>query len=113
MAFTFKTIGQEIAVWHLLSSRSYEANTNKAFYDAVTSGKVVELNDGYVQLVKHHSGGYENYDDISYVIFDYDGSTYRMDVDEYDSWDEESSVTEPYLVIPVPVNEVQYVRRKV
>lgn len=111
MAFEFKTIGQEIAVWHLLT-RSYESNTNKAFFDAVTSGKQVELSNGYVNLIKHESGNYDNYDAISYLIFSYDGNDYRMDVDEYDSWDEDSSVSEPYAVVAVPVNEVQYIRRK-
>jgi hypothetical protein len=112
MAFTFKTVGQEIAVWHILN-RPYGSNINKAFYDAVTSGRQVELNNGFVNLVKHETGNYDDYNAISYLVFDYNGSTYRMDVDEYDSWDEDSDVSEPYLVVAVPVNEVQYVRRKV
>lgn len=109
MAFTFKTIGQEIAVWHLLN-RTYESNTNTVFFEAVVRGvKPVELNNGEVKLVKHHSD--EHYGE-SYVVFDYNGNTYRMDVSEYSSWDEESTVSEPYPVVAVPVNEVQYVRVK-
>ena len=108
MAFTFKSIGQEIHVWQILN-RPYDSNPETAFFNAVTTQRTaVELNNGEVKLVKYHSADYE----ASYVVFDYNGSTYRMDVSEYSSWDEDSTVTEPYLVIAVPVNEVQYVRRK-
>lgn len=108
MAFEFKTVGQEIAVWHLLSNQ-YVTNINSAFFNAVKNGQQVELNDGYVRLIEHQSNEYSG---DSHLVFEYSGETYRMDVDEYDSWDEDSSVSEPYPVIPVPVNEVQYVRRR-
>ena len=111
MAFKFENVGQEIEVWYLLNKKgfTYETNINKLFFDAVVNGEEVELNDGEVSLV---TKGENTYEGEAFVVFRYNDETYRMDIDEYDSWDEDSDVSEPYVVIPVPVNEVQYIRRR-
>src|SRR6059058_773919 len=104
MSFTFENVGQEIAVWYLLNKKgyTYETNINKLFFDAVVTGEEIELNDGPVTLV---TKGENSYGGESFVVFKYNDETYRMDIDEYDSWDEDSEVSEPYVVLAVPVNE--------
>lgn len=109
MAFRFKTLGQEIHVWHILNSGAYEYDgPNKTFFDAISSNRTVELADGVAVLVAKSQA--DRYEGNAWVVFQYRDKQWRMDIDEYDSWGEDSEVTEPYEVVAKPVNEVQYVR---
>lgn len=108
MAFTFKTIGQEIHVWFTLTERYNYEGPNKAFFDAISGGKTVELNEGYAKLVA--TSPQDRYEGDAWVVFEYKGKKWRMDIDEYDSWEQGEEPDEPYEVTPTPVNEIQYVR---
>jgi hypothetical protein len=54
----------------------------------------------------------DRYEGNSWVVFEYRTKQWRMDIDEYDSWEEGEEPTEPYEVTAKPVNEIQYVRVK-
>jgi hypothetical protein len=110
MAFRFKTIGQEINVWFTLSERYNYEGPNKAFFDAISSKRTVELNDGLATLVAKSDGN--RYEGDPWVVFEYKGDKWRMDLDEYDSWEQGEEPTEPYKVEAKPVEEIQYVRVK-
>lgn len=110
MAFKFKTIGQEIGVWFILKDGYNYDGPNKAFFDAIASERTVELNEGPATLVAKSAG--DRYQGDSWVVFDYKGKQWRMDIDEYDSWEQGEEPDEPYEVVAQPVNEIQYVRVK-
>ena len=108
MAFRFKTLGQEILVWYTLNRAAYSYDgPNKEFFDFLARGEDVELDDGFASLVD--KGG-DRYEGSSWVVFEYKGTHWRMDIDEYDSWEQGEEPTEPYEVTAKPVNEIQYVR---
>lgn len=111
MAFRFKTIGQEINVWFTLTkaASSYEG-PNKEFFDEISTKRTVELNEGLATLVAKSDG--DRYEGNSWVVFDYKGEQWRMDLGEYDSWEQGEEPTEPYRVEAKPVSEIQYVRVK-
>lgn len=111
MAFRFKTIGQEIHVWHILNKAPYDySGPNKAFVEVLTNSKNVELAEGVAVLVAKSKE--DSYDSDTWVVFEYRGKQWRVDIDQYSSWDEDGEVSEPYEVTAKPVNEVQYVRVK-
>lgn len=111
MAFTFKTLGQEIHVWYILNKTPYDyEGPNKSFFNALYGGGSVELADGNATHVATSPG--DRYEGSNWVVFEYNGKQYRMDLDEYDSWGEGDEPTEPYEVVAKPVNEIQYVRVK-
>lgn len=111
MAFRFKTLGQEIHVWHILNKSAYDYDgPNKAFFNALYDGGNVELAEGVAIHVAHSQT--DRYEGDSWVVFEYRGKQWRMDIDAYDSWGEGDEPTEPYEVVPKPVNEIQYVRVK-
>ena len=70
----------------------------------------VELNDGLATLVAKSDG--DRYEGDSWVVFEYNGKQWRMDISEYDSWEQGEEPDEPYEVTAKPVSEVQYVRVK-
>lgn len=109
MAFRFKTLGQEIHVWYVLNKAAYSYDgPNKEFFDAISGGAKVELAEGVAVLVAKSSN--DRYEGNSWVVFEYRGKHWRMDIGEYDSWEEGEEPTEPYEVTAKPVQEVQYVR---
>jgi hypothetical protein len=109
MAFRFKTLGQEIHVWYTLNKARYSYDgPNKEFFDTLATGKDIELNEGHATLVA--KSGNDRYEGNSWIVFEYKGKHWRMDIDEYDSWEEGEEPTEPYEVTAKPVSEVQYVR---
>lgn len=107
MTFAFNDVSQEITVWALIE-KGYtdEAYTN--FRKALSGGRQVELNEGPVTVVAESD--HSSYEENGFLVFSYEGETYRMDVEE-DSWSGET-VSAPYRVVAVPVNEVQYIRAK-
>jgi hypothetical protein len=109
MAFSFDSLGQEIHVWYILNKAAYSYDgPNKEFYDALVRDESVELNDGYARLIDQSKA--DRYEGNAWIVFEYQDKHWRMDINEYDSWDEGDEPTEPYEVIAKPVNEVQYVR---
>jgi hypothetical protein len=110
MAFRFKTIGQEIHVWYTLNEGYNYDGPNKAFFDEIANKRIVELNDGLATLVAKSEG--DRYEGDSWVVFEYKGTNWRMDIDEYDSWEQGEEPDEPYRVEAKPVSEIQYVRVK-
>lgn len=109
MAFKFKTLGQEINVWFILNRAAYSYDgPNKEFFDAIAASKSIELNEGPATLVAKSTG--DRYDGNAWIVFEYKGKQWRMDIGEYDSWEEGEEPTEPYEVTAKPVHEVQYVR---
>lgn len=111
MAFRFETLGQEIHVWHILNKRGYSyEGPNKEFFDTLTRNRTVELAEGVATLVAESPN--DRYEGDSWVVFEYRGKQWRMDISEYDSWGDDSEPTEPYEVMAKPVNEIQYVRVK-
>lgn len=111
MAFRFKTLGQEIHVWHILNKTPYDYDgPNKAFVEALSTKNTVELAEGVAVLVAQSKN--DAYDGDTWIVFEYRGKQWRVDIDQYSSWDEDGEVSEPYEVSAKPVNEIQYVRVK-
>ena len=110
MAFRFKSVGQEIGVWYLLKEGYNYDGPNKAFFDEIATKGTVELNEGLATLVAKSDG--DRYEGNSWLVFGYKGKQWRMDIDEYDSWEQGEEPDEPYEVVAKPVSEVQYVRVK-
>lgn len=109
MAFRFESIGQEIHVWHILNKGPYDYDgPNKAFVEALSSNKTVELAEGVAVFVAKSKA--DSYDSDTWIVFEYRSKQWRIDIDQYSSWDEDGEVSEPYEVVAKPVNEVQYVR---
>lgn len=106
MTFAYNDVAQEINVWALIE-KGYIDDSYRNFRSDVSSGRVVELNEGVVTVVQEKD---QDGSEDGYLVFSYDGETYRMDVEE-DSWSGET-VSAPYSVVAVPVNEVQYIRTK-
>lgn len=108
MAFRFKTVGQEIHVWFILNGGSSYDGPNKEFYEELERKGKVELAEGVAVKVAQSTN--DRYEGNSWIVFEYRGKTWRMDISEYDSWEQGEEPTEPYEVVAKPVNEVQYVR---
>lgn len=110
MAFRFETVGQEINVWFTLTQRYNYEGPNKAFLEELLNKRTVELNDGLATLVAKSEG--TRYEGDQWAVFEYKSDLWRMDISEYDSWEQGEEPTEPYKVTAQPVNEIQYVRAK-
>jgi hypothetical protein len=78
------------------------------FFDAIADGTGVELAEGFAFPVAKSET--ERYHGNSWVVFEYRGKHWRMDIDEYDSWEDGDEPTEPYEVSASPVTVIEYVR---
>jgi hypothetical protein len=111
MALELKNIDQEIKVWYALSHEGTTFdNPYTAFVERLTlwSAPVITLpTKGKATLVENTIG---EEDGDCFIIFKVDGKTYRIDGDEYSSWNSDRDYYAPYEVESKVVTETKYVR---
>lgn len=99
----------EVYLYQAISEFAYSLYTREQLA-AFPSRITVQLASGPAYMLENFGG--EGQGDTRYVVFEVDGTIYRMD-GYYASWDGDNwGGTEPYEVEPVEVSVTEYHRKK-